>query len=90
MNKSELVAEVASDTEVSQINTKAVIDATLEAIAEQITAGNEVQLPGFGKFSRVDRAGRSGTNQFTGKKFSTESHHAPKFEPAKALKEQVW
>ena len=90
MNKSELIEEVAGDTGVTQINTKVVIEATLEAIAEQVVAGNDVQLSGFGKFSRIDRTGRSGINQFTGKKYSTSAHHALKFEPAKALKERVW
>ena len=89
MNKSELIEVVAEGIGIEQATVKAVLNRALETIADTVTEGDEVQLSGFGVFSRSERAARSGVNPFTKKPFNNPAYHAPKFTPAKAFKESV-
>ncbi len=89
MNKSELIEEVVHNTGISQKDVKTVLNDALETIVAEVADGVEVQLSGFGKFTRVERAARSGVNSFTKKPFKTPAHHAPKFTPAKDFKSTV-
>ena len=89
MNKSALIEAVAAGTGVAQATVKTVLNAALENIVDTVKEGDEVQLSGFGVFSRSERAARSGMNQFTNKPFNNPAYHAPKFTPAKAFKESV-
>ncbi|MGC8658994.1 MAG: HU family DNA-binding protein, partial [Desulfomonilaceae bacterium] len=58
-------------------------------ITEALVAGEEVSIPGFGKFSVVVRQARSGINPRTKEKIQIEKTKAPKFSPAKLLKESI-
>ena len=50
MQKTDFVKAVAEKAKISQKDTKEVIDAALEVIADQLKAGNKVTLTGFGTF----------------------------------------
>jgi nucleoid DNA-binding protein len=54
-----------------------------------LVAGEEISIPGFGKFSVVTRKERTGLNPQTKKKIKIPEKKAPKFTGAKALKESV-
>lgn len=89
MTKTELIGEVAKSTGILQKDVKIALEAAFSNIMETVTEGDDVQLSGFGKFTRVERAARSGTNQFTGKPFKVPAHFAPKFVPARDFKDMV-
>ena len=89
MNKSQLIETVAAGTGIAQATVKAVLNGSLDTIADVVSKGDEVQLSGFGKFERVNRVARSGVNSFTGKPFKTKAHGAPKFSPARDFKAAV-
>ena len=59
------------------------------AIKDVLVSGDEVSIPGFGKFSIVTRKARSGINPRTKEKISIDATKAPKFSAAKALKESI-
>ena len=66
MNKSELVAEIASKAGVTQADAGSCIDALVETIANEVRSGGEVNIPGYMKFSRKDTKERMGRNPRTG------------------------
>ena len=66
MNKSELVAEIASKAGVTQADAGSCVDALVETIASEVRSGGEVNIPGYMKFSRKDTKERMGRNPRTG------------------------
>lgn len=89
MNKTELIAAIAADTNLSKADTGNVLDATLARLAAALTKGDVVQLAGFGNFSISDRAERSGRNPSTGEPMTIKASKAVKFTAGKALKDAV-
>ena len=65
MNKAELVAAVAAKAAVSKVEAAKVIDAAVEAAAEALKKGENVQLIGFGTLAVVKKAARKGINPAT-------------------------
>ena len=66
ISKSTLVDKVAEASKVSKKDTKAVIDALLNTIAEEVKNDAEIRLIGFGTFKKAKRAARKGRNPQTG------------------------
>ena len=62
MNKVELADAVAQKVGGTRGDAEKVIAATVEVISEQLKAGNEVTITGFGSFSVSHRAARTGVN----------------------------
>jgi DNA-binding protein HU-beta len=54
-----------------------------------LVAGEEISIPGFGKFSVVTRKARTGLNPQTKKKIKIPAKKAPKFTSSKTLKDSV-
>ena len=55
MNKNELIWDVADNTGFPGDASERAVSATLESIAETISKGEDVVIPGFGTFSRKIR-----------------------------------
>ena len=79
MNKSELVAAIAEKA----------LKAFTDTVAEQLKAGEKIQLVGFGTFEVAERAARTGKNPQTGAAIKIPASKAPKFKAGKALKDTV-
>lgn len=79
--------EVSDDLGMNKKDAKAHVAAIFEILAENIAAGHEVSIPGFGKFRRKDRPARTGRNPKTGESMEIEAKSVPNFLAAKALKE---
>ena len=60
MNKSELIAEVATKAEITKKDAEAAVTAVIDAITESLKKGDKVQLVGFGSFEVKSRAARTG------------------------------
>lgn len=56
ISKSALVDKVAEASKVSKKDTKAIIDALLNTIAEEVKNDAEIRLIGFGTFKKAKRA----------------------------------
>ena len=89
MNKSELVAKVASDTELKKGDVEKVIDSLFSTIKEVMASGDKLQLVGFGTFEAKDRAEKEGINPATGEKITIPACKVPSFKPGKALKDEI-
>ncbi|WCB93474.1 DNA-binding protein HU 1 [Baekduia alba] len=89
LNKSDLATLVAEETDLSNGDAKAAIEKTFDVIARRISAGDEVNVAGFGKFSTSERSARQGRNPQTGETIQIAATTAPKFSAASQLKTAV-
>jgi DNA-binding protein HU-beta len=89
LNKNDLAATVAEQTGINQRQAREAIDAAIELITDELAAGGEVALAGFGKFSVSHRSARQGRNPSTGQRIHIAACKAPKFSAASALKTRL-
>jgi DNA-binding protein HU-beta len=90
MNTAELVDHLASqDEKLTKGQAKGVVDAVLKALADAAVRGEEINLPGFGKFKVQAKPARTGRNPSTGEAISIAASKKVVFQPAKALKDAV-
>ena len=89
MNKTELVAAVAEQADISKKDAEKVLKAFVDVVTEEMKKGEKVQSVGFGTFEVSERAAREGRNPQTGKTMKIEACKAPKFKAGKALKDAV-
>ena len=66
MNKTELVAAMAEQTQLSKKDAEAALKAFIDVVSEEMKKGEKVQLVGFGTFEVSERAAREGRNPATG------------------------
>ena len=89
MNKTEFIAAVAEKAEISKKDSEKALKAFVDVVAEQLKAGDKVQLVGFGTFEVSERAAREGRNPQTGETITIAACKAPKFKAGKALKDAI-
>ena len=89
MNKTELVAAMAEQTNLSKKDAEAALKAFIDVVSEELKKGEKVQLVGFGTFEVSERAAREGRNPQTGKTMTIAACKAPKFKAGKALKDAI-
>lgn len=87
MKKSELVAEVAKKSGLTQTDVNKVVDAMSAVIVEAcVEKGDEVNLPLLGKFKQKVNPARKGINPLTKKPLDVPESHTLKFTPTSAIK----
>jgi DNA-binding protein HU-beta len=89
MTKNELAEQVAKGNGLAASQARQVVETTIDAISDELAAGGEVALAGFGKFSVSQRAARLGRNPSTGATINIAASKAAKFSPASALKKRL-
>ena len=89
MNKTELIAAIADQAELSKKDSEKALKALIDVITDELKKDHKVQLVGFGTFEVSKRAAREGRNPQTGKTMKIEACKAPKFKAGKALKDAV-
>ena len=87
MNKTELVAAMAEQTNLSKKDAEAALKAFIDVVSEELKKGEKVQLVGFGTFEVSERAAREGRNPQTGETMEIKASKTPKFKAGKALKD---
>ena len=87
MNKSELVAKIAEGAELTKVQAEKALNSFIAATTQALKAGDKIALIGFGTFSAVTRAARTGRNPQTGKEMKIAEKTNGKFSPGKALKD---
>ena len=89
MNKNDLVATVANQTDLSKTDAARAVDCVFDSITDSLKSGTEVRLVGFGTFSVARRKASEGRNPRTGEKIQIPASNQPKFSAGKALKSAV-
>jgi len=90
MTKSELVdivAEVHDQT--TRREAEVVVSEVIDAITGALSAGERVELRGFGSFTVKKREPRVGRNPKTGESVRVPAKLVPHFKPGKELRERV-
>lgn len=89
MNKTELVAAMAKDTNLSKKDVEAVLKSFIDVVTDELKKARRFSLLDL-ELSRVStRAAREGRNPQTGETMTIEASKSPKFKAGKALKDVV-
>jgi DNA-binding protein HU-beta len=89
VNKSDLIAKVATTAKLTKADAERAIDATIHSITHSLKKGEEVRLIGFGTFGVRDRKATEGRNPRTGATIKIPASRRPNFRPGKQLREEV-
>ncbi len=89
MNTVELAEHIATDHEMNKSQAKQVVEAVFAAIVQAASKGEEVSLPGFGKFKVAAREARQGRNPATGETIQIAASKKLGFTPAKQVKDAM-
>ena len=87
MTKSEFIMELANSIDyLSHKEAAVIVNTFFDAIADELIAGNKVELRGFGSFKVKERHSRTGRNPKSGEKVSVPKKRVPYFKPGKELR----
>lgn len=89
MNKMDLIAAVAEETDLPRAKAAQVVDAVFDAIGKALKKEEEVRLLGFGTFATAKRKAATGRNPRTGEEIEIPASVAVKFKAGKGLKDSV-
>ncbi|WP_281167137.1 HU family DNA-binding protein [Algicola sagamiensis] len=89
MNKSELVASIAQQADISKADAGRALDSLMQTTQDALAKGDDIVLVGFGTFTVSERNARKGRNPQTGEEIQIPASKLPTFKAGKALKEAV-
>ncbi len=89
MNKMELIAAVAEETDLSRAKATELVDSVFNAIQHALKKREEVRLVGFGSFSTAERPAGIGRNPRTGEEMKIAASTTVRFKAGKGLKDAV-
>jgi DNA-binding protein HU-beta len=89
MNTADLAAKLAEQNALSKSQVKTLLDELLKEIIVAASSGDEVSLPGFGKFKVKETPARDGRNPSTQEIIKIPASKKLSFTPAKAVKDQL-
>ena len=79
MNKTELIAAIADQAELSKKDSEKALKAFIDVVTEELKKEHKVQVVGFGTFEVSMRAEREGRNPQTGETMKIAACKAPIF-----------
>ncbi len=89
MNKAELIEHIAQQADISKAAAARALEAMIGGVKTSLKRNGSVSLVGFGTFTVVKRAARSGRNPRTNEPIRIKAAKVPKFRPGKALKDAI-
>ena len=85
MNKADLINAIAAKSGLTKADSQKSLNAVIESITEAMKSGDRVSLVGFGSFSVVERAARTGRNPQTGKEIKIKAKKVVRFKAGEGL-----
>ena len=89
MNKKQLIEQMVEHTNSPKGEAEKYLEAFTTTVSEALQAGEEVQIPGFGKFYVRDQKAREGRNPQSGEKMKIPASKVPAFKAGKSLKDSI-
>ena len=89
MRKRDIVERVAGEAGITKREAEAAVGGVFACIAEALACGDDVTIPGFGRFGRTERAAREGRNPRTGERIAIGPSSGVSFKAGKALKDAL-
>ena len=79
MNKAELINAIAEKANLTKVQAKNALDATICAVSDAMAKNDKVSLIGFGTFAVVEKGERTGINPATKQKITIPAKKVVKF-----------
>jgi DNA-binding protein HU-beta len=89
MNKAELIGAIASNANLTKVDSKKALDAFVKAVVTALNKGEKVSLVGFGSFTVSKRSARPGRNPRTGAAIKIAARKVVKFKAGSELISKV-
>ena len=89
MNKSELVAHIAEEAELTKADSARALEAVITGVTKALKDGDAVSIVGFGSFGLTRRKASKGRNPRTGEEIEIAASNVVRFKAGKQLKENV-
>ena len=89
MNKTELINSIAEKANLSKVQAKAALEATVNTISEELAKGEKVALIGFGTFAVAEKTARKGINPRTKEVIEIPARKSVKFKAGAELNDVV-
>jgi len=89
MNRQDLIAQIATDTNASKAAVSRFLDSFIHIVTATVKEGGELKLAGFGKFEKATIAARTGRNPLTREPLTIPETVRPRFTPGAAFKTAV-
>ena len=89
MNKTEFIGVIAQKANISKVEARKVVDASIQTVGDALMQGVKVSMLGFGSFAVVDKAARMGINPKTKEAITIPARRVIKFKPGTALSKIV-
>jgi DNA-binding protein HU-beta len=89
MKTADLIDHVSSEASLEKSAAKKALEAVLASIVDAAKKGEEVNLPGFGRFKVKDSPARQGRNPATGETIEIAASKKLGFSPAKQVKDAL-
>ena len=89
MKTTDLIDHVATAASIERRAAKSAVEGALSGIIDAVKRGEEVILPGFGRFKVKDSPARQGRNPATGETIEIAASRKLVFVPAKQVKETI-
>jgi DNA-binding protein HU-beta len=89
LNRTDLVAAVAAESNQSQSTVNGVLDALFSTLASNVAEGKKVTIPGWLAVEQTERAARTGRNPQTGEPIEIAASKSVKISAGSKLKAAV-
>ena len=89
MNKTELIATMADELDMSKRLSRSVLNTIIETMTNSLVRGNSISLRGFGNFVIKQYGPHEGRNPMTGVKVQVKPKRLPHFKVSKNLRLKV-
>ena len=87
MNKSELIKTLSDENNIAIEEATMMVNVFVDSMKDALTAGNRVEIRGFGSFKMKEYEGYTGRNPKTGEVVTVNPKSLPFFRAGKELKE---
>ena len=89
MNKSDIIQLLSREIQVPLMKTEEIVDKLFETMSKALSAGDRIEIRGFGSFEVREYEGYTGRNPKTGEEKAVLPKKLPFFKVGKDFKEKV-
>jgi DNA-binding protein HU-beta/integration host factor subunit beta len=89
VTKKDLVEKISDATGLTQVDTKIVVESFLDAVAQALQGGSNIEIRGFGRFKIKEKKARIARNPRTNEHIQVPAGFKPVFEASKELRKRV-
>jgi DNA-binding protein HU-beta len=89
MNKQDLIAKIAKETDLSKTTATAAVESLIDGVTRALKKGDSITFVGFGTFKTSQRKARTARNPQTGAPIKIKARRVVRFTAGKALKNAV-